>query len=158
MFTTRTKNFSEADVYGGVHMYTRSAYIQRGTYRYIGAWGRRYGCARAFSQPQGTNHYFIFHFVYLNSRGDANPKDSDEPGRREGGRKKGDDEVRENERVEKEKKFEVLHLPESPFLSSRVPSSRLLQGPHCPCLQSFFPRIWEGLIQSQSGAETWSIR
>lgn len=36
-------------------------------YKYIGTWGRRYGCARAFSQPQGTNHYFIFHFVYFNS-------------------------------------------------------------------------------------------
>ena len=75
MFTTRTKNLSEADVYGvRVHMYTGSAYT--GPYRYIGAWGRRYGCARAFSQPQGTNHYFIFHFVYFNSRGDANPNDS----------------------------------------------------------------------------------
>lgn len=50
-----------------------SAYT--GPYRYIGAWGRRYGCARAFSQPQGTNHYFIFHFVYFNSGGDANPND-----------------------------------------------------------------------------------
>ena len=75
MFTTRTKNLSEADVYGvRVHMYTGSAYT--GPYRYIGAWGRRYGCARAFSQPQGTNHYFIFHFVYFNSGGDANPNDS----------------------------------------------------------------------------------
>lgn len=127
MFTTRTKNFSEADVYGGVHIYARSAYIQRGTYRYIGAWGRRYGCARAFSQPQGTNHYFIFHFVYLNSRGDANPEGL----RRawtEGWREKGDDEVRENERAEEEKssgssisqKVHFCH-PELPLrVSSRV--------------------------------------
>lgn len=56
-------------VYTGIGAYTGAAY------RHIGAWGRRYGCARAFSQPQGTNHYFIFHFVYFNSGGDANPND-----------------------------------------------------------------------------------
>ena len=72
MFTTRTKNLSEADVYGvRAYICTRDRRIHTGPYRYIGAWGRRYGCARAFSQPQGTNHYFIFHFVYFNSGGDA---------------------------------------------------------------------------------------
>lgn len=53
------------------HVCTYTYAYTHGLYRYIGAWGRRYGCARAFSQPQGTNHYFIFHFVYFNSGGET---------------------------------------------------------------------------------------
>lgn len=58
--------------YAYIYVYERvHVHIRTGPYRYIGAWGRRYGCARAFSQPQGTNHYFIFHFVYFNSGGET---------------------------------------------------------------------------------------
>ena len=43
-------------------------------YRHIGAWGRRYGCARCLRPATGTNHYFIFHFVYFSSGRYPGPK------------------------------------------------------------------------------------
>jgi len=71
-------NNNNDNIYIYIHIHIQMYIHMRVLYRYIGTWGRRYGCARAFSQPQGTNHYFIFHFVYFNSpeERDANPEDS----------------------------------------------------------------------------------